>query len=606
MTGGEKRLARRLEDKLEDDYLLWYDVPVGRANVHPDFIVFNPRRGLLILEVKDWKLNGIRSIDRESVCLLTLNGLKRVVNPLEQARQYAHRVVDILKTDPFLTFSTGRMRGQLLFPWAYGVVLANITRKQFDETDLGEVIEPHRVICSDEMTETVDAESLQERLWAMFSFSRSVPLSLPQIDRIRWHLFPEIRIPAPTQITLFDDDENDPDSADFIRIMDIQQEQLARSLGEGHRVIHGVAGSGKTLILGYRAEYLAQVCKRPILILCYNKTLAKRLGRTMEAKRLTEKVAVHTFHRWCRSQLIAYNVGLPAQSEDRNAFFAEMVEKLIRAVDSGLIPTGQYDGVLIDEGHDFAPQWLKLVAQMVNPETNALLVMYDDAQSIYRRGARGKFSFRQLGIQAQGRTTILKINYRNTQEILQLAAGIARDLLLPATTDEDGIPTVQPVSAGRHGPEPLVVKLPSLRAEAEYIADHLKAAHTAGTPWSEMAVIYHDYASVGKEVLTTLRRIGIPLTFHSDIRFSENENTVKFLTMHSCKGLEFPLVAIPGVGHLDGEEARKEENARLLYVAMTRATRELLLVGTQGDRCQETGDRGQETERPSASVVGCL
>ena len=34
--------------------------------------------------------------------------------------------------------------------------------------------------------------------------------------------------------------------------------ELARSLGDGHRVIHGVAGSGKTMILGYRAEYLAK------------------------------------------------------------------------------------------------------------------------------------------------------------------------------------------------------------------------------------------------------------------------------------------------------------------------------------------------------------
>ena len=41
------------------------------------------------------------------------------------------------------------------------------------------------------------------------------------------------------------------------RVMDLQQEQLARSMGEGHRVIHGVAGSGKTMILGYRAQYLA-------------------------------------------------------------------------------------------------------------------------------------------------------------------------------------------------------------------------------------------------------------------------------------------------------------------------------------------------------------
>ena len=37
--------------------------------------------------------------------------------------------------------------------------------------------------------------------------------------------------------------------------MDLQQEKLARSVGDGHRVIHDAAGSGKNMILGYRAEY---------------------------------------------------------------------------------------------------------------------------------------------------------------------------------------------------------------------------------------------------------------------------------------------------------------------------------------------------------------
>jgi len=301
MTGGEKRLARRLEDKLEDDYLIWYDVPVGRANVHPDFVVFNPRRGLLVLEVKDWRIDTIAAIDRQSVDLITSDGLQRKINPLEQARQYAHQVVDVLKTDSQLTISSGCQQGQLLFPWGYGVVLANISRKQFDDTDLGQVIEAHRVICSDEMTEAADAEAFQQRLWAMFPFHRSVPLSLPQIDRMRWHLFPEIRIAASPQGGLFDPQEDEADIPDIVRVMDIQQEQLARSLGEGHRVIHGVAGSGKTLILAYRAEHLAQICRRPILVLCYNKTLARRLERTMAAKGLADKVSVHNFHQWCRA-----------------------------------------------------------------------------------------------------------------------------------------------------------------------------------------------------------------------------------------------------------------------------------------------------------------
>ena len=52
------------------------------------------------------------------------------------------------------------------------------------------------------------------------------------------------------------------------------------------------------------------------------------------------------------------------------------------------MPRAQYGAVLVDEGHDFEPEWLKLVAQMVHPETNSLLVLYDDAQSINRRKAR--------------------------------------------------------------------------------------------------------------------------------------------------------------------------------------------------------------------------
>ncbi|OQX48007.1 MAG: hypothetical protein B0D87_07940 [Candidatus Sedimenticola endophacoides] len=38
MTAGEKRLARRLKTLLGDDYLVWYDIPVGRQRRYPDFI----------------------------------------------------------------------------------------------------------------------------------------------------------------------------------------------------------------------------------------------------------------------------------------------------------------------------------------------------------------------------------------------------------------------------------------------------------------------------------------------------------------------------------------------------------------------------------------
>ena len=73
---------------------------------------------------------------------------------------------------------------------------------------------------------------------------------------------------------------------------------------------------------------------------------------------------------------------------------------------------------MIDEGHDFEQEWLKLVTQMVDPSTDSLLLLYDDAQSIYRKSRRLDFSLSRVGIKAAGRTSILRLNYRNTREIL--------------------------------------------------------------------------------------------------------------------------------------------------------------------------------------------
>lgn len=579
MTGGEKRFAQRLEAKLEDDYLLWYDVPIGPANSHPDFIILHPQRGILILEVKDWKPDNIRSANKQSFELLTSSGIKHVINPLEQARQYAHAVSDVLQKDKQLTINSGVKTGHLLFSWSYGVVLPNMSRSIFDASGLGEVIEPNHVICQDEMFESVDPEEFQQRLWNMFKLKFRGKLSLPQLDRIRWHIFPEVRISTSSSPGLFQDDQQSGVLVpDLLRVMDLQQEQLARSLGEGHRVIHGVAGSGKTLILGYRAVHLAQVCTKPILILCYNNTLASKLRDVMVGKGLEAKVLVQTFHSWCSAQLRAYNVNFPKHHGNDNEFFCNMVDAFIRAVDNKYIPSGQYDAVLIDEGHDFRPEWLKLVVQMVDPQSNSLLVLYDDAQSIYEHTKKQKFSFKSLGIQAQGRTTILKVNYRNTKEILDVAALFASELLSPVDADEDGMPILQPMSAGRHGISPTLVNLPSLDEESKWIINQLKEENRTGTPWKDMAILYRSYYPVGQTIERKLKAAGIPVSSKKAVRFTDDQNTVKLITMHSSKGLEFPVVAIPDIGLMPNEKCVSEEEVRLLYVAMTRATSRLMMT----------------------------
>lgn len=576
MTQGERRLAERLEQKLDDDYLAWYDVPIGPRQAHPDFVVLHPRRGLLILEMKDWRLDTIRQANKQTWEITPGGQPKNVINPIEQARHYAHQVVDALSRDRQLVADDGRNKGSLAFPWSYGVVFSRITRRQFESAGLDQAIEGHRVVCSDEMTESTEPESFQSRLWGMFPTLMRGTLSLPQIDRVRWILFPEVRVS--TQIGLFAQGEPDGDSVpDMIRVMDLQQEQLARSLGDGHRVIHGVAGSGKTMILGYRAEQLAKAvtASKPVLVLCYNEPLSVKLGSVMAAKGLADRVVVRNFHKWCRQQLVAFGQPIPHQGP---AMFDQMVDNVIRGVERHQIPSGQYQAVLIDEGHDFQPAWLKLVAQMVDPDTNSLLLLYDDAQSIYERKRTRQFSFKSVGIQAQGRTTVLKINYRNTRQVLQTASMIAADFLKPEDRDDDGIPMLQPIACGRDGHAPVVIRLPSLRDEARKIAELLSAAHQEGWAWGDMAILCRRHA-VMEECAAALRRHGLPHQVRKGSgHFNPQADTIKILTMHASKGLEFPVVALPGVGHMPAQGESEADEARLFYVAATRATQTLYIT----------------------------
>jgi hypothetical protein len=105
------------------------------------------------------------------------------------------------------------------------VVLPNITRRQFDaEPVLAQVIDPHRVICKDEMTEAVDPGAFQERLWAMSHYNFGTTLTGAQIDRVRYHLYPDLRIFA-KQLSFFDDEPaNTLQTAipQVLKVMDLQ------------------------------------------------------------------------------------------------------------------------------------------------------------------------------------------------------------------------------------------------------------------------------------------------------------------------------------------------------------------------------------------------
>jgi len=122
-----------------------------------------------------------------------------------------------------------------------------------------------------------------------------------------------------------------------------------------------------------------------------------------------------------------------------------------------------------------------------------------------------------------------------------------------------------------------------LEAEAKHIATQLSWLHTQGTAWNQMAVLYKANF-IAAEVCHALDQLKIPYDWLKDReskRFDSLRDSAKIMTLHSSKGLEFPVVAIAGLGFMPYREEESADDARLLYVGMTRATERLMMTASQ-------------------------
>jgi hypothetical protein len=578
---GERYTLHQLKRCLSDDYMVWHDIPIGPRARQPDFVILSPRRGLLILEVKHWAKSTLLACNRDSIEIQTPSGSKTVDHPLVQARKYAMELNDVLEQDPVLIQDQDPFKGRSRVPYGWGCVLSNLRANQIDGADFQDVFAAHKTLLRDDLEDSVDAYEFEKRLWGMFAGWSPSALSLPQRDRVRGHLFPELRMqPAQATLTL-ESGEPALHLPDLMQVMDLQQEQTARTLGEGHRVIHGAAGSGKTMILIFRAQQLAATARadQPILVLCFSSHLAKRIDGMLRQRGVDERVVVRSFHAWCSDMLSAYQLDKPQAARASTGYFEELAQIVQRAMARGLVPSGQYTALLIDEAHDFEDSWLQMAASLVTPATQSLLVLYDDAQSIYQKKRR-KFNFSALGIEARGRTSVLRLNYRNTAEVLALAMHCAQGLLAEKIDPDTDMQTVKPLTAGRRGELPVLIEAANGKQEAALIAERVAGACADGISAGDIAVLCRKKHMDGIALALKERDIPCQSMNQPGFRaFEWNRTTpdVKLVTIQSAKGLEFQLIFIAGLDTMPSFNESLEDALQLLYVGMTRATEKLVL-----------------------------
>ena len=211
-------------------------------------------------------------------------------------------------------------------------------------------------------------------------------------------------------------------------------------------------------------------------------------------------------------------------------------------------------------------------------DRNDLCAVGDPNQAIYSwNGADSDYIERFSHWFTDAGVLDLVDNYRSTPQIL--AAGRA---ILPA-----GAASL--VAHQLEGPRPTVTTHVDDADEAAAIARSLRDAKGPETAWSSMAVLTRTNAQAAK-LTAALRRAEIPYRVRIDVYRNEEDtedggsngaDAVDLVTFHAAKGLEWPIVHLAGLEQglvpISRAQTPSEiaEEQRLLYVAITRAEREL-------------------------------
>lgn len=250
-----------------------------------------------------------------------------------------------------------------------------------------------------------------------------------------------------------------------------------------------------------------------------------------------------------------------------------------------------YEHVVIDEAQDLTAVQLR-VAQRLNKggatsgANRSLFLVGDVAQTLYSRG----FSWKQAGLALQGRSFSLQRNFRNTRQIAEAAAVLyANNRLLKAVEE-----FVDPEFTQRQGPWPIIIECDTTDREQQAVIEKILSLIEGQQFRLADFAILCPTLDLCDSFRQALNRARLECVMHTEADFDILEERVKILTIHSAKGLEFPVVCLAGlhtgtlprrVKHTDDEEGelQVERDRSLMYVGMTRAAEALyLLTSRQG------------------------
>jgi hypothetical protein len=567
MTRGEdaERLVHeRLRAALPPEYRLYPNVawtgPLrdrGPAeDGEADLVIAHPDQGLLVLEVKA----GEPRRDGQGSWWLGPIPLDR--SPFEQAMRSRHLLVRKLVSLPGWPSERGGDRHPE--PHAgHGVA--------FPTVDLASLPRGHALLGPDAPPEIVlDATALETpagtRRWVEGAFAyylgdgvRGWPLDDAGMRLVEELLAPTVELRRLVRGRIADDREE--------LLLATREQRLvldrARSLRRVEVV--GPAGSGKSMLAAEKARRLAREGYRTLLV-CFNQRLATTLLRELATTVAPGGLEVTTFHRLCERLGAAAGV-LPRRLRPagREWFDETLPGSLQDAIDA--LPGERFHAAVVDEGQDFARDWLEILDfLLVQPGEDVLWVFHDPGQALYRDDVVGELGLERLEMHE---------NWRNPGSIAQLAGRFYRGGTEVAAFREDGL---------RHRvveAEPGPAAIEALRRELHHLTEDERVP-----PW-EIAVLSGRSAPdseawrtrrFGNVVLgnAAINDVGSSRQLPHEEVPEEPDDCVLFETVRRFKGLEREVVVLV---ELPETAARLDE---LLYVGLTRATTQLVVIAPPG------------------------
>ncbi|MFG0318244.1 MAG: 3'-5' exonuclease, partial [Planctomycetota bacterium JB042] len=252
-----------------------------------------------------------------------------------------------------------------------------------------------------------------------------------------------------------------------------------------------------------------------------------------------------------------------------------------------------YDAVVVDELQDLGPEQIRFLAALC-PDPAALMVVGDAGQRIYPGG----FSLRRLGVDVRGRSHVLRINYRTTEQIRRAADALLGDRV----DDMDGAAEPRDARSLLNGPEPALHGFGTEDEQLAFLAERIAALRDEGLALSEIGV-FAPYNNQVEKLAEGLRAADVRVHVLGPDDHLEADDGVRLGTMHRAKGLEFKAVfatfcsagCIPAsfvrkIKDPAEREVAEAQQRRLLYVVMTRA-RDELTVSWVGQRTPYLAER---------------